>query len=61
MLEAVEGGLYLLEVEMLDVLCCVLLCMLGAMECGFGIEVSKFPLWPIFLVTVHHQKSLPNP
>ncbi len=47
MLEAVEGVLCLLEVlEVPDAMCCVLLCMLEAVEDGFSFGVSKFPLSP---------------
>jgi hypothetical protein len=70
MLEAVEGGLYLLEA--LEVIRCMLLCMLEVVEgglCmlevvdgGLSFRVSKIPLW--VLVTVRHPnclQSIPAP
>ena len=56
MTEAVEGGLCLLEVA--EVMRCVLLRMLEAMEGDLSFEVSKIPLWQFSPITVHHNFDL---
>jgi hypothetical protein len=56
--QAVEGGLYLLEVP--ELICYVLLCILGLMERGLAVGFRNFHCGG-FLVTVPTAMGRPEP